>query len=141
MRDLEYFVGTWIAQCEDPGTGRRFTLQYRVDPALDGAWLAGFGESEELGVKVRDFWGRDPITGDVVRIILDNHSTHGVARGKGWEGEILRLEGRARGKEGEIDVRETITRLGPSEFKAVWEAKLDKGWTTYSIEHLKRSRA
>jgi hypothetical protein len=39
-------------------------------PSLDGARLAGSGESEEQGIKVRDYWGPDPITGDVVRIIL-----------------------------------------------------------------------
>jgi hypothetical protein len=139
--DLHYFVGSWSAQAEDPGTGRTFTFLYRIEPTLDGTWLTGYAESPEQGVKVRDFWGRDASTGEIVRIIIDSQGTYGIARAKSWEGDTLRFEGEARSKEGTILVRETITRLDSSEFKAVWEAKLEKGWSVYSIERLKRDPA
>jgi len=136
--DLRYFVGSWSAQAEDPGTGRTFTLRYRIEPTLDGTWLTGYAESPEQGVKVQDFWGRDASTGEIVRIIIDSQGTYGIARANNWEGDTLRFEGEARSREGAIPVRETITRLGSSEFKAVWEAKLESGWSVYSIEHLIR---
>jgi hypothetical protein len=136
--ELHYFIGSWSAQAEDPGTGRTFTFRYKIEPTLDGTWLTGYAESPERGIKVRDFWGRDASTGEIVRIIIDSHGTYGMARAKPWEGDTLRFEGQARSKEGPILVRETITRLSSSEFKAVWEAKLEKGWSVYSNEHLKR---
>ena len=136
--DLRYFVGSWSALAEDPGTGQTFTLRYRIEPTLDGTWLAGYAESPERGVKVQDLWGRDASTGKIVRIIIDSQGTYGIARANSWEGDTLRFEGEAHSKDGTIAVRETITRLGSLEFKAVWEAKLENGWTVYSIERLVR---
>lgn len=91
-----------------------------------------------MGVKVHDLWGHDPVTGEVLRVIFDSQGTFGMVRSNGWRGEVLVFEGEARGREGAVPVRETITRLGPSQFKAVWEARSETGWAPYSIEHLER---
>jgi hypothetical protein len=139
LHDLAYFVGDWRATARDPSTGRTFTLRYTVEPTLDGSWLTGHGHAPELKLTIRDYWGRDPVSGEIVRVIIDSSGTFGVARGKGWEGDVLRLEGEARTKGGASPVRETITRRGPSRFEAVWEAKGDSGWAAYSIEQLERA--
>src|SRR2546425_120376 len=112
--DLQYFVGSWFAQAEDPGTGRTFTLRYQIEPTLDGSWLTGYAELPERGVKVRDFWGRDAFTGEIVRIIIDSQGTYGIAHAKGWEGDTLRFEGEARSKEGHSRARNhhSARRLG-----------------------------
>jgi hypothetical protein len=138
MQELEYFVGAWSVKAEDPGTGRRFSMQYSVVPILDGAWLVGSGESPEMGLKVQDLWGRDGVTGDIVRVVFDSQGTHGTVHSRGWKDETLVFEGEARTRSGAVRVRETITRIGPAEFKAVWEAQGEQGWTPYSVEHLTR---
>lgn len=136
--DLDYFVGNWVINGEDPGSGKKFTLNYRIEPTLDGVWLTGFADSPSMPLKIRDFWGHDPATKGLVRIIVDSGANHGVARATGWQGDTLLFEGTAHGDDGELTVRETITKVSASEFKAVWEAKLEKGWTAYSVEHLQR---
>jgi hypothetical protein len=136
--DLSFFIGNWLARAEDPSSGRTFSIRYRVELTLDGQWLSGSGESPEMGVKVHDLWGHDPVTGEVLRVIFDSQGTFGMVRSNGWKGEVLVFEGEARGREGAVPVRETITRLGPSQFKAVWEARSETGWAPYSIEHLER---
>jgi hypothetical protein len=138
LDDLQYFVGTWLARAEDPGTGRKFTLQYRIEPTLDGTWLAGAGKSPEMALEIQDRWGHDPVTGEIIRVIFDSHGTVGTVKSKGWDGDKLVFEGEARAKEGALPVRETIHRRGSTEFKAVWETRLEKGWTAYSVEHLIR---
>jgi hypothetical protein len=135
---LAFFVGQWSAVAEDPGSGKRFTLDYRVRPALDGAWCEGEGYSPELGLRIRDLWGVDARTGELLRAIFDSQGTHGEIRSKGWEGDTLRFEGQASSGGQSQAVRETITRVSDKEFTALWEAKGDAGWTAYSKERLVR---
>lgn len=139
--DLRYFAGSWHASAEDPTTGRTFTLRYDVRPVLGETWLSGHGRSAELEVEVRDMWGRDAGSGDVVRVIFQNDGSHGTIRSTGWTGDTLRFQGDVRTADGITPVRQTITRLGPDEFRAVWEARLEDGWTAYSDEHLTRQSA
>lgn len=73
-----------------------------------------------------------------MRVLFDSRGTHGTVRSKGWNGDTLVLRGEARGKGGVRVVRETITKLGQVECKAVWEARSETGWEPYSIEHLTR---
>lgn len=138
MAAIQYFVGSWVARAENPSTGEKFTLRYRVERALGGSWLAGSGESPELGLEVQDRWGCDPVTQEIVRVIFDSQGTFAMIKSRGWDRDTLVLEGHARAKPGEFPVRETITRLGPAEFKAVWESKSEETWTPYSVEHLTR---
>lgn len=37
-------------------------------------------------------------------------------------------------------MRETIRRIGPDEFHAVWETRTGDAWTVYSVERLRRRR-
>lgn len=140
LPELDYFVGTWTIAARDPASGQSFTLSYRIEPALGGAWLSGHGVSRERGLEIRDYWGRDAARGGLVRIIFQSDGTFGTVRATGWTGDVLRFEGEARpGGGAAVAVRETITRRGPARFDAVWEAKGAGGWSPYSIERLTRS--
>jgi hypothetical protein len=136
--DLAWFVGSWTASAEDPASGRSFRMTYRIEPVLDGTWLEGNGEAPEIHLRVRDLWGRDPVDGDLVRAIFQSDGTWGSVRARGWDGDVLVFEGVARSSLGATRVRETIRRVGPSEFHAVWEAEVDGEWKAYSVERLAR---
>ncbi|HEU5059910.1 MAG TPA: hypothetical protein VFU21_25440 [Kofleriaceae bacterium] len=138
--ELDYFVGAWTIQARNPATGQRFTMRYLIEPALGGAWLSGHGTSRELGVEVRDYWGRDPAGGGLVRIILQSDGTAGTVRSSGWQGEVLVLEGEVKSGGAVVQVRETITRRGPARFDAVWEQKGPTGWSAYSVEQITRQQ-
>jgi hypothetical protein len=135
---LEYFVGAWLAEARDPTTGESFSLVYRVEPALGGAWITGYGESPELGFKSRDMWGRDLRTGEIMRVIFNDGGGYATVRSPGWKGDTLVLEGESHGRNAPLRLRETITRVSASEFRAVWEALRDGVWTAYSVERLTR---
>jgi hypothetical protein len=137
--ELDYFVGTWSIAARDPSSGRSFTLRYVIEPALGGAWLSGHGISRERGLEIRDYWGRDPVAGGLVRIIFQSDGTVATVRSPGWTRNLLVFEGEARvAGGGAATVRETITPRGRARFDAVWEAKTDTGWSPYSIERLTR---
>lgn len=141
MADLAYFAGHWSATMEDPRNGERATLTYRVEPVLSGLWLAGYGHSPELNLTVRDMWGRDPVSGEIFRSVFDSQGVHGMIRSAGWKGDVLVLEGEARTPQGEVKVRETITRIDASSFRAVWEMRTGDAWVTYSIEQVTRVKS
>jgi hypothetical protein len=136
---LEYLVGNWSVSARDPGTGETFTIGYRVEPTLGGAWLAGSAEAPELGFRARDIWGLDQRTGEIMRIVFDGSGVYGIYRSRGWQGDTLVLEGEALSKGGATRSRETIRRLGPREFEAVWEALRGGKWIAYSIERVTRT--
>ena len=140
LPELDYFVGRWHADARDPSTGNTFTLEYRVEPALRGQWYIGTGISAVLDLEIHDLWGRDVVTGELVRTIFDSAQTSGTVRSSGWSGDTLVFEGEAVSKAGRVTVRETIQRKGPDEFHAVWEAKTGETWTPYSVEVLRRQR-
>jgi hypothetical protein len=138
ISELAYFVGRWRAEARDPSSGKQFQLDYTVAPALRGAWLTGSGSSAELDLELHDLWGKDPVTGEIVRTIFDSARTLGTVRSRGWTGDVLVLEGTAATTSGSVTVRETIRRIGPDEFHAVWEARTGETWSPYSIETLRR---
>lgn len=135
---VAYLVGRWAATAEDPQTGEVLNVDYRVEPAPGGAWLMGAGVSTDGSINARDVWGRDPQTGEIMRLIFDSAGTFGTIRSRGWTGDTLVLEGEAKSSGGVLRVRETITRLGPDRFRAVWEAHRDGKWVVYSVELLSR---
>jgi hypothetical protein len=51
------------------------------------------------------------------------------------------LEGDSSRNGRTLPLRETITRVGPNEFRAVWEAFRDGAWSPYSVERLTRQAA
>jgi hypothetical protein len=138
--DLRYLVGCWEAQVENPASVQKLRLKYTVEPTLDGRWLTGFGTSPDVPVSIRDMWGRNAITGEIVRGMFDSQGTYGIVRSPGWAGDTLILEGDANASVGVVRVRETISRVGPDEFRAVWEALQRGTWTAYSIERLVRAK-
>lgn len=135
---LDYFIGAWRAEAENPMNGERFTLDYTVAPLPGGQWYLGSGHAPKLGLHIHDVWGIDPISGDITRTIFDSQQTTGTVTSKGWSGDALVLQGDARAKQGIVTVRETITKVSASEFKAVWEMKTGETWTPYSVETLRR---
>jgi hypothetical protein len=141
VKDLEYFIGHWRAGVENPATGQRFTLTYDVEPALSGVWLQGSGHAPELNLWVRDLWGHDASTGQIVRVVFDNQGVHGVVRSAGWNGDVLVLQGEAHTASGVVTVRETITRIDETAFRAMWEMRSGEEWVAYSVEELTRAGA
>lgn len=136
--ELDYFVGRWRAEAKNPQNGTTFELDYSIEPALQGRWYVGTGHAPALGLEIHDLWGKDPVSGEIVRTIFDSQNTFGTVRSRGWNGDVLVLEGDAMTAQGTTTVRETITRKGADEFHAVWEAKDGETWSAYSLETLRR---
>ena len=136
--DLRYFVGAWRVVARDPGTNDVLTITYRVEPAAGGRWLTGEGQSSDLSVRAEDAWGIDPASGDILRFVFDSSGAYGMVRARGWNQDRLVLEGEAHSKGGPTKVRETITRLGPDRFEAIWETLQGETWKVYSIEEATR---
>ena len=135
---LEYLVGTWAGEGRDPSSGETFSFVYRVEPEVGGAWITGYGESKDGGFRSRDIWGREPETGEIMRVIFNDSGGYATVRSPGWKGDTLVLEGESYGPNGSLRLRETITRIGPSEFRAVWEMLKEGEWVPYSIERVTR---
>jgi hypothetical protein len=138
--ELDYFVGTWQVAVTDPSSGKELDFRYSVRPAVGGKWHLGVGEVPSIGLHVHDLWGKDPVSGEIVRSIFDSAGTYGTVRSKGWAGATLVLEGDAQTSQGRMQVRETITRVSADEFGAVWEALVEGKWMPYSVEKLTRVR-
>ena len=138
---LAYFVGEWRVSARDPGTGETLEMTYAVEPAEGGSWFAGRGASSDGAFNARDMWGRDPETGEIMRVIFDGGGTFATVRGPAWEGDRLVLEGDARSTGGVARVRETITRIAADRFEAVWAAYRDGAWAVYSVETVTRGSA
>ena len=138
---LRYFAGDWRVSSRDPRTGETEAMRYRVEPVLDGTWFAGAGSSDKPGFQARDMWGRDQATGDIIRVIFDGSGAFVVMRSPGWKGDTLVLEGDSSHLKGNTPLRQTITRLGPREFRAVWESKREGVWTAYADERVTRPTA
>lgn len=136
--DLRYFVGRWDVASKDPASGEVLQVAYSIEAAEGGAWLAGTSASADGSLAARDVWGRDPLTGEVIRVIFDGGGTFATVRSKGRAGDRLVLEGEARSKRGTVRVRETITRVSPQRFEAVWEAWRGGAWSTYAVETVTR---
>ena len=136
--DLRYFLGHWDVASKDPSNGDVLKVDYSIEAAPGGAWLAGSSASRDGALSARDMWGRDPLTGEVIRVIFDASGTFATVRSPGWAGDRLVLEGEARSKGGTVRVRETISRVSPQRFEAVWEAWRDGAWSTYAVETVTR---
>jgi hypothetical protein len=134
VTDLNYFLGRWNVASKDPATGEVVHVDYSIERTPGGAWLAGASASKDGTLNARDMWGRDPLTGEVIRVIFDGGGTFATVRSSGWAGDKLVLEGEARSGGGTVRVRETISRVSPKEFRALWEAYRDGAWSIYAVE-------
>ena len=132
--DLRYLVGRWDVASKDPSGGDVLQVDYSIEPARGGAWLAGSSVSKDGSVSARDMWGRDPQSGEIIRVIFDASGTFGTVRSRGWVGDKLVLEGEARSKGGTIRVRETLSRVSADRFDVVWEAFREGKWSPYALE-------
>ena len=137
-QDLEFFVGRWEVASRDPASGEVLQVDYTIEKAPGGAWLAGASASRDRSINARDMWGRDPLTGEVIRVVFDGSGTLATVRSQGWSGDKLVLEGEAKSRGGTVRVRETISRLSPKRFEAVWEAYRNGAWSPYAIETVTR---
>jgi hypothetical protein len=135
---VEYMVGDWIVSAADPATGETVAADYKVEKLPGSPWLSGAGLSADRTINARDVWGRDPLTREIVRVVFDASGAFATVRSPGWAGDRLVLEGEVRSAGGTLRVRESITRLGPDRFRAVWEAYRDGKWTAYSVETVTR---
>jgi hypothetical protein len=138
--DLAFLVGGWDVASRDPASGEVLQVDYTIEMAPGGAWLAGASASKDGSVTARDIWGHDPLTGEVMRVIFDGGGTFATVRSPGWAGDRLVLEGEARSKGGTVRVRETISRVSPQRFEAVWEAYRDGAWSAYAVETATRRK-
>ena len=138
IQDLNYFVGRWDVASKDPASGEVLQVAYTIEKTPGGAWLAATSASRDRSITARDMWGHDPLTGEVIRVIFSGDGTFATVRSRGWSGDRLVLEGEARSKGGTVRVRETISRLSPQRFKAVWEAYRKGAWSTYAVEAVAR---
>jgi hypothetical protein len=136
--DLRYFLGHWNVASTDPASGEVLQVDYNIEVTRGGAWLAGSSLSNDGLVSARDMWGRDPLTGEVIRVIFDGSGTLATIRSPGWAGDKLVLEGEARSKGGTVRVRESISRLSPQRFEARWEAWRNGRWSAYAVETVTR---
>jgi hypothetical protein len=137
-KDLNYFLGDWNVASKDPASGEVLRVDYRIEAVPGGAWLAGASVSKDGSLSARDMWGHDPLTGEVIRVIFDGSGTFATVRSPGWAGDKLVLEGQARSKSGTVRVRETISRVSPQRFEAVWEAYRNGAWSAYAVETVTR---
>ena len=137
-QELSYFVGRWHVSSFDPQTGERLEIAYVVEPTSTGAWFAGAGSTADGAFGARDMWGRDPRTGELMRVIFDASGAFATVRARAWDGDRLVLEGDALSDNGAVRVRETITRISANRFDAVWEARLNDEWVVYAIETVTR---
>jgi hypothetical protein len=137
-KDLNYFIGRWDVASRDPASGEVLQVDYNIEAAPGGAWLAGSSASKDGSLNARDMWGRDPLTEEVIRVIFDGSGTFATVRSPGWASDKLVLEGEARSKGGTVRVRETISRISPHQFEARWEAYRNGAWSTYAVEIVTR---
>lgn len=140
IAELDFFVGHWHAEVKNPTNGKTFTMEYSIEPALRGRWYMGTGAAAALDLEIHDLWGKDPVSGEIIRSIFDSAQNVGTVRSRGWTGDTLVFEGDVATSEGNARVRETIERKGPDQFHALWEMKNGDAWVAYSDETLTRRR-
>lgn len=77
---LDYLVGRWEVDATDPTTGQTEKIGYEVQRFVGSAWVSGTAKSTDPGFAAKDVWGRDPLTGEVIRIVFDSSGTYATVR-------------------------------------------------------------
>lgn len=127
--DLDYFKGRWtVAMRNDPKT----SFLWEVTADLDGSWLSGSVEIN--GTKItRDHWRQN--ARGIERYAFTSNGVFVSLRSSGWEGDRLIFRGKLSDQNGEVEVRETITKANAQKFTAVWERlEKDGKWTVFGDE-------
>jgi hypothetical protein len=127
--DLLYFQGKWnITLKADPSVSFIWT----VSQDLKGEWLSGVIEKNGERVST-DLWRVN--AGIIERYVFTNEGVFIRLVSSGWKSGKLVLSGIGNGKAVDFRVRETVTRLSETRFKAVWERQGEDGkWTVTSEE-------
>jgi hypothetical protein len=77
---LDYIVGRWEVDATDPTTGQTEKIGYEVQRFVGSAWVSGTAKSTDPGFAAKDVWGRDPLTGEAIRIVFDSSGTYATVR-------------------------------------------------------------
>jgi hypothetical protein len=137
--DLDFLLGSWDVTATVPSDPSAEQISYEVRRLTGSSWLTGRGRSRT--VDASDVWGRDPASGEIMRMVFDASGTYAVIRSPGWRDGQLVLEGDAHSANGLVRVRETIRTIRNDEFLATWEAYRSGAWRAYSIERARRRPA
>ena len=127
--DIDYFKGKWTVTMKD---NPQQTFVWTVKDDLQGAWLAGAVEKNGERVST-DFWRLNG--GKIERFAFTSGGLFVHIESAGWQSNILVMTGTASDKTGETKIRETITKTGSQQFRALWESQSADGkWTTFADE-------
>ena len=147
---MRYFVGTWefriwggndTARSADlSGT---WVLENRLDSAvgLVGRVVLNDGPGVQGGPFTSELIAFDGHTNEYIRTIITNTGALYTFRSSGWKGDQLLWMGEQRTAAGVLELREEITLLSPSRFKAVFHRKDKEGWVVQTTEDLVRRKA
>lgn len=127
--DLDYFAGAWnVSLRADPNV----SFRWEVKKDIDGSWLSGTVERGGATI-TRDFWRQNGAALD--RYAFTTNGAYVQISSLGWEGTRLIFRGTLSDRNGEVAVRETITKLDARKFTAIWERQeKDGNWTVFGDE-------
>lgn len=127
--DLDYFKDVWTISVKGlPKLSIRWTV--RSEPS--DAWLRGTVETDGK-LSSSDIWRIN--RGRIERYASTSDGLFVAISSDGWRTGKLLFTGTASGKDGEYNVRETITRENERKFSAVWERQTPEGaWSIFSNE-------
>jgi hypothetical protein len=91
--DLAYFIGRWRVSALDPSAGETLEMTYVIAATDGGSWFAGVGASQDGAFNARDMWGRDPLSGEIMRVIFDGSGVFATVRG--LPGKVIGWSSRA----------------------------------------------
>jgi len=127
--DIDYFKGTWtVAVRGGPAGG----FKWEVKPGLDGSWLAGSVTREGRAIS-NDYWRQDGKR--IERFAFSSNGLFIKVSSAGWNGNQLVFTGTGGSAGTEFNVRETLTKIDPKKFSALWERQeADGKWIVFSDE-------
>ena len=126
---LDYFKGTWtVTMKSNPALSFRWTVREE----LKSSWLVGV--VEQNGEKVStDFWREDG--NKIERFAFTAGGLFVRIESAGWDAGRLLFTGVMSDRTGETNVRETIIKVDPRQFRALWELENPQGrWVVFSDE-------
>ena len=127
--ELAYFQGKWnVSVKADPSAAYTWT----VSQDLKGEWMTGVVEKSGDRIST-DLWRVN--AGVIERYVFTNDGVFIKLVSSGWKAGKLVLNGLGNGKAVDFRVRETITRISDTRFRALWEKQGEDGkWTVLSDE-------
>jgi hypothetical protein len=142
MRQLDYFVGTWLCAGRDaPSTlGPAHSTQTRIEfvPDLDGVWLAMHWQElrtadNPFPWKLENAFTYDASTREFVFLARDNTGVASSGASPGWRGGAFVITGDFGGDGKRIRFRDTYTKNDDRSFDFVTEIDANGGWTSDAL--------